>query len=104
MSSLDTPGSSEGPSTSPLSLEDLARVENALENINLKKLKPTSASSVPPAVFAASGPMSAYSFPAISQSTMRSLLYQAQAIRSIYCHQPHSITGSYTPEVSGWYR
>ncbi len=41
----------------PLSPEDLARVENALEDIHLKELK--SDVPNPPAVFGAGGPMSA---------------------------------------------
>lgn len=64
MSSVDTPTLLQTAQASPLSPEDLARVENALENIHLKELK-----SDVPKMFNASGPVSV-----ISVDHSRSLL------------------------------
>ena len=56
MSSVDTPTLLQTAQAAPLSPEDLARVENALETIHLKELK-----SDVPKMFNASGPVSVIS-------------------------------------------
>lgn len=59
MSRVDTPASPHIATSPSLSPEDLARVEDALEDIHLRNRKiGTADSSVPPAVFGAGGPMS----------------------------------------------
>ena len=73
----------------PLTNQDLARVENALEDMHIKETKADADPNIPPATFGAGGPMSVLAW---LGERMRCLTrMQAEAVRPVNCDKQSSV-------------